>query len=172
MAWATPPSWANGNIATAAKLTTISDDLSFLHDGAYDAWTTHTPTVKLGATTVSIQNDSKKTTFGKLQIVNLAFRITNLNGGSGNLIITVPGRRAITNPANSYANSPGTANLIDVSTGNIYGLIVSFNNNTDIVVRTTASPGVIVTHAAPITIAAGASATGDEFYATLTYELA
>jgi hypothetical protein len=151
----------------------MSDDLTFLHDGAYDAWTAYTPTVKLGATTVSIQNDSKKTTFGKLQIINIAFRFTNLNAGTGTMTVTVPTRRSITNPANSFVNTPGFANLFDLSSvSNVYGFLVSFDTNSTIVFRSFASPGVVLTNTAPITIAAGASGTGDEFYATVMYELA
>lgn len=137
------------------------------------AWTAFTPTVKFGATTASIQNDSRYVRVGRLVVANLAFRLTNLNGGTGTLTATVPvPQRAITNPANSYMNPFGPGGLIDVSTGNTYTFQATTNTTADIVLRSNASPTVVLTHAAPITLAAGGSGTGDEIYATISYEAA
>ena len=114
------------------------------------AWTAFTPTVKFGATTASIQNDSRWIRSGRMITVSYAFRITNLNGGTGTLTITRPvvGRMS-TDPVNSYTQTYGTSGVIDVSAGNLYHGFFSADlaDGSDIVVRTGASPGVAYTHA-------------------------
>lgn len=137
-----------------------------------DAWMGYTPTVKFGATTATIATNSTYVKLGQTCIANIAFRLVNLNGGTGNLTITLPvSRRAITDPANSFVNTPGTWSVFDVSTGTSdYTGVVTFNTDADIVLRTPGTPIGVMTHAVPFAVAAGVSGTGDEVYATVLFE--
>jgi len=82
-------------------------------------------------------------------------------------------QRAITDPVNVYTMPMGTGGMIDLSTpANIY-LFGIYKDTVDTChARTSAVPTVAMTNTAPITIAVGANGTGDEFYATITYEAA
>lgn len=135
------------------------------------------PTVKFGATAATIVGETHVSRYGRLIVATFAIRCTNLNGGTGTLTITRPTAgvmpSAVTFP-NNYAATMGQAGLIDVSAGGLYHHFVSANANTgaDFVLRSGASPGVAMTHAAPVAIAVGAAGTGDELHGTLTYEAA
>jgi hypothetical protein len=174
LAYTTPRTWVAGEYPTAAQFNAnIRDNLNAAFPLAVGAWTAFTPTVKLGATTVSIANDSRYQRVGRLVVATFVWRFTNLNGGTGTLTATLPVARRVS-LTNDYAHSPGPGGFIDVSTANVYSLFVHFNDaaGTDCHFRTPASPSVVVTHAAPFAIAVGASGTGDEFYGTATYEAA
>lgn len=174
---ATPKTWVAGDVLTAAQLNAELRDalLGAFPLGPPDgAWTSFVPTVKFAATAATIVSDCKYTRVGRLIVANYAFRLTVLGGGVGNMSITYPvARRAITDPANAYINSIGTGGAIDLSApANIYWFFARNNDNASFIFGTPAVPQVSVTNTAPITWAAGASGTGDEFYATITYESA
>lgn len=155
-----PHTFAAAEVLTAATLNAWADF------GSY------TPTVKLGATTLSISNDSRYSKIGKLTIVTVQFRITNLNGGTGTLTISRPTVGRMSSLTNNYSAPLGTSSIFDVSATAIYHGVVAANaaDGSDIVFRSAASPGVAVTNTAPITLAAGASGTGDEIYCNFVYE--
>lgn len=175
MAWSTPPSWSAGNVVTSAKLTIVSDDLSVLHDGAYEAWSSYTPTVKLGTTTVTIANNqSVKTLYGKLQVVRYAFRFSNLNSGTGSLSLSLPNTaRSLGSGFDLSAFMPvGQVTLADRSAIAQYSAYAKLQTTTTLIPVSLASPAVDWSNTAPVTIAAGAQGTGDELFALVIYEIA
>lgn len=141
-------------------------------DGAWDAFT---PTIKFGATTATISaNSSVYKRTGRKIDVRCSFRLSNLNGGTTSLTITRPVVGAMSSLTNNYTETMGVGGLIDVSSGGLYSLFVNANlsDGSDVHVRTSASPSVGVTHAAPVPIAVGGATVGDEFYLNYSYEAA
>lgn len=171
MAWGTPPSWAAGNTVTAAKLTTVSDDLLFLYTGAYEAWTAFTPTVKFGGTTATLSNnDSRYTKHGRLVIGLASFRVSSLNAGSGSLTVTFPVTARTPSGLLGTYMAIGTSQWVDVSAGAFYSGFTRMNSTTDMWVGTVASPGTAWSNTSPVTIATGGSGTGDEIQLQFAYE--
>lgn len=136
--------------------------------------TTPAPTVKLGATTVTIVDDSRWDRILRKVTVTAQFRLSNLNAGAGTLTITRPVAGRMSSLANNYGAPLGTYTIVDVSAAAVYHGIISANlaDGSDVVLRSAASPGVAVSNTAPITLAAGASGTGDEIYLNYSYEAA
>lgn len=173
---ATPKTWVAGDILTAAQLNAELRDalLAIFPLGPPDAaWTAFTPTIKFGATAATIVNDSRYTRVGRLIVANYAFRFTNLNGGTGVMSGTFPVTpRAVSAGSFTYINPYGPGAAIDGSAGGIYHHFVTQNAATDWVMRSPASPQVTMTNTVPFAVAVGAAGTGDEVYATITYESA
>jgi hypothetical protein len=140
----------------------------------WGAWEDFTPTAKFGATTASITNGSRYMRIGRLIIAKYAIRFTNLNSGTGTFTISLPvTAKTVSSPASNYVEPIGTATLFDINTGsNVYPHFCTINATTDMVMRSMAAPGVVMTNTAPVTIAVGGSGTGDEFWATVEYEAA
>lgn len=174
MAWSTPRTWSTGELVTAALLNQeVRDNLAAALPVGADAWTAFTPTVKFGATAATIASESRYMRVGRLITANYAFRCTNLNGGTGFFSVSQPVLPKLPAVGSAvYVNPYGVAGLIDISTGNIYHFFVTQNSGTDLTFRSPAFPQATLTHAVPFAIAVGASGTGDEFYATVTYEAA
>ena len=175
MAWTTPRTWVAGERLTALLLNThLRDNLNAALPLGVDAWTAFTPTVKFGTNTQAILNNSRYMRVGRLVMAQYAIRFT-VNPAAGSFTVTrpVPGR-SWTDPANNYTQPYGTAAMIDVSTAAIYSLFAYGNlaDQSDLHFRTTAVPTVAVTNTVPATWVGGASGTGDEFYALVTYEAA
>jgi hypothetical protein len=174
MAWTTPRTWVTGELVTAALLNAhLRDNLNALVPVGVDAWTAFTPTVKFGATTATVANDSRYMRVGRLVTVNYAFRLTNLNGGTGVISITQPVTpKVLTNVQATYFNTYGGGVVVDMSTGNAYHHFVTQNASADLTLRSPAFPLVTMTHAVPVALAVGGLGVGDEVYATVTYESA
>lgn len=135
-----------------------------------DAWTAYTPTIKLGATTVTVTSDCRYVRHGRLVVVQMGWRYTNLNGGTGTLTATLPFPHRASTLGHDYTQSPGTGGLIDVSTAALYSCFVHYNSTTDVHFRTAASPSAAFSNTVPTTLAVGALNVGDEHFATVTYE--
>jgi hypothetical protein len=141
---------------------------------ALGTWTAFMPIVRFGSTTASIANDSRFVRTGKTVTCHLKFRLVNLNGGTGALSVLRPaaGRPADAAATVAYDEAFGPATAFDLSGGVIFTAVVSSNlvDASDVVFRSSASPAVQWTHAAPMAWAAGALNTGDQLAATFTYE--
>lgn len=168
------PSEGDHIYETDTDLFYVYSGSAWVQIGNLAGWTSYTPTVKFGATAASINNDSRYWRSGRFIIANFGFRITNFNGGTGTLTITRPVAGRMNTNTNNYLDTLGDAGIIDVSSGNSYHRHISANSadGSDIVLRSGADPGVVVTHAVPFALAAGASATGDEIYGTIIYTAA
>jgi hypothetical protein len=163
---------ATGVSVPATYFEAVRDNFELV--APWGAWTDFTPTAKFGATTASITNGSRYMRIGRLIIVKYAIRFTNLNSGTGTFTISLPvTAKTVTSPASNYVEPIGTATLFDINTGsNVYPHFCTINATTDMVMRSMAAPGVVMTNTAPVTIAVGGSGTGDEFWATIEYEAA
>lgn len=175
MAYSTPRTWVAGAVLTAAQLNQdIRDNELATFPLGVGAWTAYTPTVKLGATTVTIVNDSRYYRIGRLIVVELAFRFSNLNAGTGTLTITRPVAGRVNDAAvrQTYGITHGVATLFDASSGAVYKLTLggSATDQSDWACHTIAQPGATVSNTVPLTIVAGALNTGDEFWGRATYE--
>lgn len=133
------------------------------------AWIPYTPVVKFGATTATIaNNNSRYTRLGRTIVMHVSLEISSLNGGTGNMTLTLPFAGASTTGINVYQLPIGFGGYGDGVSGEVFPGLVTFNNITDVVFRTTnAQPSVVFTHAVP-----NAVASTDEIHATITYEAA
>lgn len=132
-------------------------------------WTAYTPTVKFGATTATLSaNNSRYIKVGRWLVLQILVKVSNLNGGTGNLTVTIPVAVAARAGTFHYGTPIGSGGIVNGGTGVIYPGFVTPNNTTDVVFRTTsAQPSAVFTHAAPTAVAAT-----DEIHATVTYEAA
>lgn len=173
-----PSSRSAGDVLTAAIWNQdVVDNFNEAFPDGGEAWATWTPTVKFGATTATVANDSKIMRIGRLVVCELRIRFTNLNSGSGTLTILKPyaSRRADTAAVvHDYVPTPGVINMFDISGGNAYhGFAISdLADGSDFAFHTLASPSVTISNTAPFTIAVGALNTGDEMTGTFWYEAA
>lgn len=163
----------------------LDTDITYTYTGAiwvitntHGAWIAYSPTVKLGATVVSVATDCAYWRAGRSIQARGGFRYTNLNGGSGTLTVTRPvaGQYTAATPnlGNAYTQPIGAADFIDVSAGSLFmgQCTPDLSDGTNFVIRSTAIPVAVYTQAVPVTVAAGALATGDEQYFYLAYESA
>lgn len=159
------PTWAVNGLITAAKLTNLSENIDDIH-GAYDAWTSYTPTLTQSATVTKTVSRAKYAKFGRTVVCQGLLTVTGSGTSSNAIVVGLP----VTSVA-VVGNAPplGTAVVFDTSAGLYYRCIAAHVTTTTMSFLVNGSTSANYAGASDFT---AGLASGDAVSWQITYESA